>query len=144
MAVITQQETPSSCVAHAMAAEVPLPATFYHAHPKSYSCVDICLFRLQQYLASARTSIDVCVFTITCDEITRVLLDARQRGVRIRVITDNDQVCTVGPSILQQQMVQLAEARADEQPWWMLRLTVAVFGTAYGTYWNACLISAAC
>eukprot|EP00878_Enallax_costatus_P030730 GHUV01033509.1.p1 GENE.GHUV01033509.1~~GHUV01033509.1.p1 ORF type:complete len:145 (+),score=38.82 GHUV01033509.1:271-705(+) len=50
------------------------------------------LGRLQQYLASARSSIDVCVFTITCDEITRILLEAKQRGVRIRIISDNDQV----------------------------------------------------
>lgn len=32
------------------------------------------------------------MFTITCDEISRILLEAKQRGVQIRIISDNDQV----------------------------------------------------
>ena len=35
---------------------------------------------------------DICVFTITCDEITAAVLGAHKRGVRVRIITDNDQV----------------------------------------------------
>lgn len=42
-------------------------------------------------LGSAQRTIDVCVFTITCDEIADTLLKAHARGVRVRIITDNDQ-----------------------------------------------------
>jgi cardiolipin hydrolase len=49
--------------------------------------------RLLQFLGSSRTSLDVCVFTITCDEIAGALLEAHKRGVRVRIISDNDQVC---------------------------------------------------
>jgi len=55
--------------------------------------------RLMSLLSSARTSIDVCVFTITCDEISAALLDAHRRGVRVRVITDNDQAANTGSDI---------------------------------------------
>jgi cardiolipin hydrolase len=48
--------------------------------------------RLLQFLGSARTSLDVCVFTITCDEIAGALLEAHKRGVRVRIISDNEQV----------------------------------------------------
>lgn len=43
-------------------------------------------------LGSAKRTLDVCVFTITCDEIASALIQAHQRGVRVRVISDNDQV----------------------------------------------------
>lgn len=49
--------------------------------------------RLLQVLGSARSSIMVCVFTITCDDIADALMQAHRRGVQVRVITDNDQVC---------------------------------------------------
>lgn len=53
----------------------------------------LCLLcRLLQVLRSAQRTLDVCVFTITCDEIADALLQAHQRGVRVRVISDNDQV----------------------------------------------------
>jgi cardiolipin hydrolase len=48
--------------------------------------------RFLQFLSSARSSLDVCVFTITCDEIAEALLAAQKRGVRVRIISDNDQV----------------------------------------------------
>ncbi|KAF8066380.1 cardiolipin hydrolase [Scenedesmus sp. PABB004] len=57
------------------------------------------LGRLLHILAGARASIDVCVFTITCDDIANALLAAHGRGVRVRVITDNDQAATQGSDI---------------------------------------------
>lgn len=65
--------------------------------------------RLLQFLGSARSTIDVCVFTITCDEIAEALLAAQKRGVRVRIISDNDQVCdwhiACGAAVLKQLYV---------------------------------------
>lgn len=49
--------------------------------------------RLLQLLRGAQRTLDVCVFTITCDEIADALMQAHKRGVRVRVISDNDQAC---------------------------------------------------
>jgi phosphatidylserine/phosphatidylglycerophosphate/cardiolipin synthase-like enzyme len=50
-------------------------------------------------LGEARASADICVFTITDDRITRALLDAHRRGVRVRVVTDNDKALDPGSDI---------------------------------------------
>lgn len=44
----------------------------------------------------AKKSADVCVFTITDDRITDAILAAHRRGVRVRVITDDDKSLDVG------------------------------------------------
>ena len=61
--------------------------------PLSLPCVTC---RPLQVLRSAQRTLGVCVFTITCDEIADALIQAHQRGVRVRVITDDDQVCEQG------------------------------------------------
>jgi phosphatidylserine/phosphatidylglycerophosphate/cardiolipin synthase-like enzyme len=47
----------------------------------------------------ARGAIDVCVFTITDDRITRALLDASRRGVRLRVVSDDDKALDMGSDL---------------------------------------------
>lgn len=47
----------------------------------------------------ARGSIDVCVFTITDDRITRALLEAWRRGVRLRVVSDDDKALDGGSDL---------------------------------------------
>jgi mitochondrial cardiolipin hydrolase len=54
------------------------------------------LTRLIATLASARRSISVAVFSLTCDEIAQALLDAHRRGVRVRLITDDEQIASTG------------------------------------------------
>lgn len=51
------------------------------------------------YLTRATRSLDICVFTITCDEISNAVMDMHKRGVRVRVITDDDQAETQGSDI---------------------------------------------
>ncbi|KAF9407795.1 hypothetical protein BGZ76_005989, partial [Entomortierella beljakovae] len=41
-------------------------------------------------LNKARKSLDICVFTITDDQISNAVIRAHERGVRVRIITDND------------------------------------------------------
>eukprot|EP00775_Hariotina_reticulata_P011476 gene11476-11620_t len=59
------------------------------------------LSRFLQFLSSARVSLDICVFNITCDEISKAILAVHQRGVRVRVISDNDQATSAGSDINQ-------------------------------------------
>jgi len=54
-----------------------------------FSPGEACRKRIQSLFRHARQTADVCVFTITDDRITSAIVDAHQRGVRIRIITDD-------------------------------------------------------
>ena len=55
------------------------------------------LTRLLDVLNSATKTLDVCVFTITCDEIADAIIAASQtRGVDVRVIGDDEQALSKG------------------------------------------------
>jgi mitochondrial cardiolipin hydrolase len=54
------------------------------------------LTRLLAILASARRTLDIAVFSLTCDEIASVLLDVHRRGVRVRLIIDDEQIASAG------------------------------------------------
>ncbi|RJG51478.1 phospholipase D-like domain-containing protein [Motilimonas pumila] len=49
-----------------------------------------CLNRILTLCNNARAHIAVCVFTISCNEISAALLAAHKRGIKVRIITDND------------------------------------------------------
>ena len=71
-----------------------------------FSPGDDCRLRIQELLRESRVSIDICVFTITDDRITVALIDAAARGVRTRIIGDNEKAFDPGSD-----MHRLAEAR---------------------------------
>jgi phosphatidylserine/phosphatidylglycerophosphate/cardiolipin synthase-like enzyme len=48
-----------------------------------------CLRRIVGHFQRAQKSVDVCVFTITDDRITREILAAHERGVVLRILTDD-------------------------------------------------------
>ncbi|CAH0489556.1 unnamed protein product [Peronospora farinosa] len=58
------------------------------------------LMTMLEYLKNAKKTMDICVFTITCDEIANAVLDAHARGVKVRVITDDGQMKGKGSDIL--------------------------------------------
>jgi phosphatidylserine/phosphatidylglycerophosphate/cardiolipin synthase-like enzyme len=64
-----------------------------------FSPGDDCLRQIIVRFREARRTVDVCVFTITDDRITRALLDAHHRGVKLRIITDNDKAYDRGSDI---------------------------------------------
>jgi len=64
-----------------------------------FSPHDDCPGRIMNLFAEARSSADVCVFTITDDRISDALLAAHARGVRIRIISDNDKAHDCGSDI---------------------------------------------
>lgn len=59
-------------------------------HEAWFSPDDACPRRIVQAIDAARQSIDVCVFTLTDDRIAAALRAARDRGVAVRLITDDD------------------------------------------------------
>eukprot|EP01135_Chromosphaera_perkinsii_P006859 Nk52_evm14s621 gene=Nk52_evmTU14s621 len=48
------------------------------------------LTRLLQWLAAVKQTLDICVFTITCNEIADAIIACHKRGVRVRIITDDE------------------------------------------------------
>lgn len=77
-----------------------------------------CVSRIRGLFRSARESADVCVFTITDDRITEEILAAHRRGVRIRLITDNEKAFDPGSDIETLQQAGLS-VRVDRTPYHM-------------------------
>jgi phosphatidylserine/phosphatidylglycerophosphate/cardiolipin synthase-like enzyme len=69
---------------------------------KSHACFspgDGCLSSILGELGRTRKTADICVFTITDDRITQAILAAHQRGVAVRIITDNDKQHDFGSDV---------------------------------------------
>lgn len=61
-----------------------------------FSPQDNCPGQIRARLAQAKRMVDLCVFTITDDRLTSAILEAHDRGVRIRIITDDDKATDLG------------------------------------------------
>jgi mitochondrial cardiolipin hydrolase len=64
-----------------------------------FSPHDDCPGRIINLFAEARSSVDVCVFTITDDRVSDSILAAHCEGIRIRIITDDDKAHDLGSDI---------------------------------------------
>ena len=64
-----------------------------------FSPGDGCLSTILGELGRTRKTADICVFTITDDRITNAIVAAHQRGVVVRIITDNDKQYDLGSDI---------------------------------------------
>lgn len=62
-----------------------------------------CWQEIVRRLEFARTAVDICVFTITDDRITRAIMGAHGRGVRLRVLSDDQKSGDLGSDIEQIQ-----------------------------------------
>jgi len=51
------------------------------------------------YLDSCEKSLDVCVYTITDDRLTQQMVKLHRRGVKVRVITDDEKSVDIGSDI---------------------------------------------
>ena len=83
-----------------------------------FSPGNACRQRIRSLFRQARSTVDICVFTITDDEIVEVIAESHNRGVQIRVISDNDKSNDLGSDI-----DRLAEhgiaVRIDRSPYHM-------------------------
>ncbi|GMH33267.1 hypothetical protein BSKO_01101 [Bryopsis sp. KO-2023] len=57
------------------------------------------LHRLVEFINGAEKSLDICVFTITCNDLAEAVIAAHQRGVAVRIISDDTQSQSKGSDI---------------------------------------------
>ncbi|MFT7619400.1 MAG: cardiolipin hydrolase [Planctomycetota bacterium] len=55
-----------------------------------FSPRDDCPARIQSMIRKTKSSLDICVFTITDDVIANEILNCHQKGVDVRIISDNE------------------------------------------------------
>lgn len=80
-----------------------------------FSPGDECRRKIVDLCHGARHSIDICVFTISDDSLSEAIFKAHQRGVQVRVITDNDKSNDLGSDVdeLSKKGVPLRMDRTD-------------------------------
>ena len=83
-----------------------------------FSPRDDCPRAIAGLFAKARRGVDVCVFTITDDRIARAILSAHGRGVKIRIITDNDKSLDRGSDVCRLKEAGVA-MRVDQSDYHM-------------------------
>jgi mitochondrial cardiolipin hydrolase len=80
-----------------------------------FSPGDTCRNVIIRQIESATKQLNICVFTISDDSITNSLLTAHQKGVNIKLITDNDKSFDVGSDIEQLARAGIA-VKMDNTP----------------------------
>ncbi|KAJ1663721.1 hypothetical protein IW140_004673 [Coemansia sp. RSA 1813] len=55
--------------------------------------------KLIEFLSSAQSTLDICVFNITDNDIARAIGNAKKRGVEVRIITDDEQLKCKGSDV---------------------------------------------
>jgi len=65
----------------------------------SFSPQHDCPSRIGRLLGEARSTVDICVFTITDNRVTTAIIEAHQRQVAVRIISDNDKAGDLGSDI---------------------------------------------
>ncbi len=61
---------------------------------------DNCQKEICEFIKKSIVVLDICVFTISDDDITKAILFAHRKGVKVRLITDNDKMQDLGSDIL--------------------------------------------
>jgi len=71
----------------------PLPSESHFAPQND------CPRRIIQLIRGVRREIDICVFTITDNRLADAILQAHQRGIAVRIITDNEKAFDLGSDV---------------------------------------------
>ena len=71
---------------------------------------------LRDLLAFAQQTLDVCVFTITDNDIAASLIQAKKRGVRVRIVSDDEQAKSLGSDVLRLKNDHRVEVYLDNRP----------------------------
>jgi cardiolipin hydrolase len=81
-----------------------------------FAPADDCPAKIRSLLATARNSVDICVFTITDDRVSDAIIDAHRRRLAVRVISDDDKSGDRGSDIgrLKSAGVEVRIDRSDD------------------------------
>ena len=60
------------------------------SHSVHFSPGTDCRIKLLELMSNAKSEISICVFTISDNQLSDEILSAHQRGIKVRVITDDD------------------------------------------------------
>ncbi len=93
----------------------PPPPRVSHRAEAHFSPHDNVFQRIVRALDAALKTADLCVFTITDDRITKAIIAAHQRGVAIRIVSDNDKANDLGSDIERLARSGIA-VRVDRSP----------------------------
>ena len=66
---------------------------------RSFSPGESCRRKIRDLCRQARKSVDICVYTISDDQLSEEILACHQRGVTVRVISDNEKQHDAGSDI---------------------------------------------
>lgn len=79
------------------------PAAPAAAHPAEvfFSPGEECVAAIRRFIGQATRTLDVCVFTVADDRLTDALLAAHRRGVRVRLLTDDEKLLDRGSDVRQ-------------------------------------------
>ena len=77
-----------------------------------------CVHRIVALLDNCRRSADLCVFTITDDRISDSILRIHRRGIKVRIVTDNDKAYDEGSDVLRMAR-EGVPVRVDDSPYFM-------------------------
>ena len=78
-----------------------------------YAHTETSLAQLIREIRSAKKSLDICVFTITCDKISDEVKDVAKRGVPVRIICDDEQAGSKGSDMRSLSKVDGITVRHD-------------------------------
>ena len=83
-----------------------------------FSPGESCRRKIRELLQQARHSVEICVYTISDDQLSEAILACHQRGIAVRVLSDNDKLYDDGSDIqwLRERGVPL---RVDNSPFHM-------------------------
>jgi len=71
------------------------------------------LVKFIRTLDKATSTLDVVCFTITCDDIKRAIQRAAKRGIRVRIVTDANNVDSLGSDIRELSEARKIDVRCD-------------------------------
>ena len=71
----------------------------FHLHKVFFSPGTDIIESISDLLGQANKSLDLCVFTITDDRLATDLLDCLERGIKVRIITDDEKMYDNGSAI---------------------------------------------
>lgn len=80
-----------------------------------FSPGDACPNEIIRLVSQSRKQIEICVFTITDDRISDSILQAHRRGVKIRIITDDEKASDLGSDVDRFESAQIP-LRIDRSP----------------------------